>query len=259
MAASKKHNLSKFVGFTYIRPTGSQSSWKELASARATIATIDTTAQTVDVVCDTRGSVFKWVIPEAMIRLTFLENASTSVLSLLFGLLETAQAAWTKTITAEKYTFGSDDKIVLPHYSNDGNWVTITGVDSFTLTNDYLVAVSDNETTITRVWGGAIPAGATVAVTWSVEVNASESTSMTSEFTVKAEFEVMVIAKVTKNGVDYRRTVKLDPVTLESTYNLEFLDVVKSGDINWASVEFKLSEGWKFDMYDEIITEAISG
>ncbi len=265
MSAKNKQNLSKFVGFTYIRPAWSQGAWFELASARATVATIDTTAQNVDVLCDTRGSVFKGTIPEAMIALTFLENADTTALALLFWLTETAQVAGAKTITNELFTFGDDDKLVLPYYSNDWLWVTALvvkdsdGTPTFALTTDYTVSVANNETTITRVWWGTIAAWATVQVSWSVNVNASESTSLTSEFTVKPEFEVMIKATVTKNSVDYVRTVKINPATLESTYTLDFLDVVKAGDITGASVEFKLSEGGTFDMYDEIITETIAG
>lgn len=265
MSAKKKHNLSKFVGFTYIRMSGAQGWWFELASARATVATIDTTAQSVDVVCDTRWSVFKGVIPEALVGLTFLENADTTALAKLFGLTETTQAAGTKSLSDESFTFGTDDKIVLPYYSNDDNGLTTpvvkdsTWVTTYVLDTDYSVTVVDNETTITRLWGGAITEGENVLVSGDVEVNASEKVSMVSEFTLKEEFEVMIIAKITTDGVDYRRTIKLDPATLESTYALEFLDVVKAGDINWASVEFKLSEWGTFEMYDEIITDAISG
>ena len=225
MSANKKHNLSKFVGFTYIRKSGANSAWFELASARATVATVDTTAQNVDVVCDTRWSVFKWVIPEALIWLTFLENADTTALSKLFGLTETAIAAWTQTLTDELFTFGADDKLVLPYYSNDGLWITGITLNDSTWTPianvadaDFTFAVSDNETTITRVPTGIINAWDTVQVSGSVEVNWSESVSMTSEFTVKEEFEVMVIAKITTAWVDYRRTIKLDPATLESTF-----------------------------------------
>lgn len=259
MAAKNKHNLSKFVGFTYFRPAWSHGAWNELASARGTVATLDTTAQNVDVVCDTRWSVFKWVIPEAMINLTFLENAATWVLSKLFGLVETAQAAGSKSLTAEKFTFGSDDKIVLPHYSNDGNGVDITALDSYTEDTDFSVEVADNVTTITRIPAGAIAAWAEVSVTGTVNVNASQSTELISQFAVKPEFEIMIEAKVVKSGVTYRRIICLDPATLESTYNIEFLDAVKAGDINGTSAEFKLSEGGKFRMYDEIITDEISG
>lgn len=259
MAAKNKQNLSKFVGFTYFRNARSQWAWHELASARATVATLDTTAQSVDVVCDTRWSVFKWVIPEAMVSLTFLENADTWILSKLFGISETAQAAGSKTITSESFTFGPDDKIVLPYYSNDWSWVTVSSIVWYTLTDDYLVTVSDNETTITRVPAWDISEGATVQITWSVTVNASQSTEIVSQFMVKPEFEVMIVAKVTRDGKDYRRIVSLNPATLESTYNLDFLDAVKAGDINGTTAEFKLSEGGKFKMYDEIITEEISG
>jgi len=265
MSAKNKHNLSKFVGFTYFRKAWQNWSWLELASARATVATIDTTAQNVDVVCDTRWSVFKGTIPEAMIALTFLENASTWVLSALFWLTQTAQAAWSKTITNELNTFWDDEKIVLNHYSNDWLWVwslvvkSSDWVTTYALTDDYTVSVVDNETTITRVWTWDIAENATVSISWTVTVNASESISMTSEFTLKQEFEIKIVAKVEKNSKTYRRIVKLNPATLDSTYALEFLDVVKNWDINWASVEFKLSEGWKFEMYDEIITDEISG
>lgn len=265
MSAKNKHNLSKFVGFTYFRKAGQNGSWLELASARATVATIDTTAQNVDVVCDTRWSVFKWTIPEAMIALTFLENANTWVLSALFWLTQTAQAAWAKTITDELNVFGNDDKIVLNHYSNDWAWVSSIVVKSsdwlttYTLTTDYTVSVVDNETTITRVWGWTITANEAVLVSWTVNVNASESISMVSEFTLKQEFEIKIVARIEKDWKTYRRVVSLNPATLDSTYALEFLDVVKNWDINWASVEFKLSEGWAFKMYDEIITDEISG
>lgn len=265
MAAKQKHSLSKFVGFTYIRSASSQGAWMELASARATTASIDTTAQNVDVVCDTRGSVFKGTIPEAMISLTFLENADTAMLAKLFGLEQTAQTAGAKTITNEKYTFDENDKIVINHYSNNGSGLTTPVVKSadlvttYTVADDYTVTVTDNETTITRVALGDIPEGATIAVSGSITVNASESVSLTSEFTLKQEFEIMIVAKVVKDNKDYRREVRLNPATLESTYALEFLDVVKAGDINGATVEFKLSEGGTFEMYDEIITDAISG
>lgn len=265
MGAKAKHSLSKFVGFTYFRKAGTAGAWLELASARATVATIDTTAQNVDVVCDTRGSVFKGTIPEAMVSLTFLENADTTILSKLFGLTQIAQAGGAKTITNELYTFSADDKVVLDHYSNDGLGLTspvvksADGVTTYTVSTDYTIAVSNNETTITRVTGGTIPAGATISVSGSVTVNAAESISMTSQFTLKEEFEIMIMAKVTVSDKDYRRIVRLNPATLESTYALEFLDVVKGGDINGATVEFKLSEGGTFEMYDEIITDAISG
>ncbi len=265
MGAKSKHSLSKFVGFTYFRKAGAAGAWMELASARGTVASLDTTAQKVDVVTDTRGSIFKGTIPEAMVSLTFLENADTTVLSKLFGLNQTAQAAGAKTITSELYTFGEDDKIVLDNFSNDGAGVTITtlksadGVTTFLATDDYTVAVADNQTTITRVALGDIAEGATIAITGTVNVNASESVSITSEFMLKQEFEVMIKATVVVDGVDYLRIIKLNPATLESTYAIEFLDVVKAGDIKGASVDFKLSEGGTFSMYDEIITDAISG
>ncbi len=265
MAAKAKHSLSKFVGFTYFRKAGTHGAWKELASARATVANIDTTAQNVDVLCDTRGSVFKGTIPEATISLTFLENADTEVLADLFGLTQTAQASGAKTVTNELYTFGSDDKVILDHFSNTGLGLTspviksADGVTTYTVTDDYLVTVSDNVTTISRVALGDIPEDATISVSGSILVNASESVVLTSEFVLKQEFEVMIEAKVAYDSKDYRRTVKLNPATIESTYALEFLDVVKAGDINGATVEFKLSEGGTFKMYDEIITDAISG
>lgn len=265
MSAKNKHSLSKFVGFTYFRKAGSNGAWLELASARGTAASIDTTKQNVDVVCDTRGSIFKGTIPEAMISLTFLENADTTIMSKLFGLTQTAQTAGAKTITSELYTFDEDGKIVLDNFSNDGAGVTITsiksadGLTTYAVTDDYLRTVSNNETTISRVALGDIQEGATVAITGTVNVNASESVSLTSEFMLKQEFDVMVVSKVTSEGKDYRRIIKLTPATLESTYALEFLDVVKAGDITGATVDFKLSEGGTFKMYDEIITDAISG
>lgn len=229
------------------------------------MATIDTTAQNVDVVCDTRGSVFKGTIPEAMISLTFLENADTTILSKLFGLTQTAQASGPKTITNEMYTFGDEDLVVLDHYSSDNLGLTTPVIKSgdlgttYTVVDDYTISVVDNVTTITRVALGDIPDNGTIAVSGSVNVNASESISLVSEFTLKQEFEVKIVAVVAYEGDDYRRTVTLNPATLESTYALEFLDVVKAGDINGATVEFKLSEGGDFVMYDEIITDAISG
>ena len=71
MAAKNKASLTKFVWIPFIRTSGSQWAWFELASARWVAATINTTNQTVDVVCDTRDSVFQWYIPEASISLTF--------------------------------------------------------------------------------------------------------------------------------------------------------------------------------------------
>ena len=258
MSAKNSANLTKFVGVPYIRKAGSQWDWYELASARGVVANLNSSNQTVDIISDTRGSAFKWFIPEASISLTFIENGDTEVIGMLFWLTELWQAAGAKTITDQAYTFGWDT-LVLDDYASDTNWVTSIVVKSadgnttYSETTDYTVAVNGKVTTITRVWSWSITSWESVLVSGSVNVNESKSISLTSQFSVKDEFEVKIEAYTDDDSKV--RTIKLNPATLESDYTVEFLDVVKAWDITGASLEFKLSEGGEFNIYDEILSE----
>ncbi len=261
MAAKDKSNLSKFIGVPYIRKAGTNGGWYELASARGVTAVINTTNQTVDVVCDTRGSVFKGYIPEASVSLSFLENCDTQALKKLFGLSVTSSAGGSVTITDEQNIFDSDDMITLSHYSNDGSGVTSVVVKSsdgsttYVADTDYTVTVKNNMTCIERIDGWAITAEATVLVSGTVNKWASEEVEITSEFTVKDEFEVMIYAEITNGSNTNHKIITMSPATLEADYNMEFLDVVKAGNIEGASLTFQLSEGGSLKFLDTHLSE----
>lgn len=262
MSAKDKSNLSKFIGVPYIRKSGSNGAWFELASARWVTAALDTTKKKVDVLCDTRWSVFKGTIPEGMITLTFLENCDTVALSKLFGLTENSVTAWAKTFPLTTFKF-EWDYIELPFYSNDWLWCTSivvkdsTWATTYVLDTDYTITVSWNKTIIAiKSWGG-ITANDSVQVSWGYNSNAYTDVELTSKFSVLPEFDVKIEAEIDwDSGKKEYRVITMDPCTLDSVYNMEFLDVVKAGNIQWASLTFTLSEWGKFKYHDEHLVEA---
>ncbi len=258
MSAKNPNNLSKFIGVTYIRKADTDWEFVELASARATISSIDTQAKSVDVITDTRWSVIQWDIPVNKIDLSFLENASADALSLLLWVDKVSVAWWAIALVDVPQTFSSADKIELNYQSNDNLWVTSVAVKSsdwvttYVLDTDYSLALANNRTVITNL-GAWIASWATVAVSWSYNANASEQVTIESKYRNKDVFEVKIEAIDESTWTNHYRVVTLDQAVLSSVYNLEFLDVVKAGDINGTQATFEWLEWASLTYKDEIL------
>ena len=249
MGAKNKANLTAFVWTTYYRKASWTGSLIELASARGTIYETDVT-NVVDVSSDTRWTAVKWVTPVSSISLTFLENASAEVLSDLLWETKVSNAGWATAVFPRTITLDIDDTYSFPELSNDALGVTGLVVKDSTETTtyvedtDYSVTIVDDFTILTRLWGGAITVEQELHFTaGTVNINSNEEVTVNNSFTTIDEFEIVIKAKITNEAWETKfRTVTWTPATLNSTYQMEFIDFVKNGDINGASVKFDISE-----------------
>jgi len=257
MAANNPNYLSKFIGVTYFRNANTDWKFIQLASARATVSSIDTQAKSVDVVTDTNWSVIQWDIPVNKIDLQFLENASVETMSKLFWVNKVATASWSIALVNVAQTFSAEDEIELDYQSNDDLWVTTVVVKSSDLVTtyvedtDYSVLTTDNRTVITNLWAW-IDSWATVAVSWTYNANQSESLEVQAIYRDKVVFEVKIQAVTKTTGTNQYRTVRLDKAVLSSVYNLEFLNVVQAWDITGTQATFEWLE-WSSLFYDNEI------
>lgn len=257
--ASNINNVSTEVWLIFMRKSGTDWEYVEVPSTSNANITLDNTGA-IDIKSESRGTAVKVTQNKANVSFDLTENAGLSFISKLYGLTKASTVAGAKTITDRVMVFGEDDIIEFKEISNDSNGVTtITMKDSdwVAITNtadaDFTTEVIWNITRITRVDTGAITAGDTVLVSGSVNLNAQETAEYNASYVSLEKFDMRVAVEVIEAGVAKYRLKELNPVRLNSTYVLPFLNAVTAGGAQNTSLQFDLDEEGKITMVEELL------
>lgn len=263
MAAINEKELAKYIGILEIAPISNPTAFERVASVRGLQASYDVTANLVEINADDTGTVYKASIPEANLTCTFLETFNLELLTTLFGATVTSGAGTlvsgaTQTITGSTWT--ELQFIELEGQNASGAAPTINSV---TASVSGLMA-ADNDYFLTKntegKWGISISTTgtATVALTEDVVVDydytpaANKSTSLSG-----SQIEIpRLVAKITATDPDdatKERTITIDDASINSAYNMDFLDVVENGDINGTDLTITGNKGCTMSILDEII------
>lgn len=249
-----KNLFPTIVGKLRIREAGKNGEFFELSCATNVKSTINTSENVERLTCGD-GDEVVFEKPSFQISATVIKTKNPDLLGKLLDLDVANISAGAKVITNEANTF-VDDVIELTHRSNDANGVTTlvvksapTGGTTYTATTDYTFAVVDGITKITRVSGGTIPVDATVYISGSVNQNLAKEIELYAKQRTKKQFEVEVFGK--KDGTSQFTTVRGNPMTLDSEYILEMLDVFRDGVPQGSELTFINTDGAKLFMRDE--------
>ncbi len=264
MAAINPNALWKFVGILEIRTAGSSDTWTRLPSIRGLISSIDTTAESVEIVADDTGTVFRWYIPEVTIEAELLEDMDRDLIDLLFDWTPTDVAGSATPVTGEVIQAwavvvwkGTVYNIINKNWDNsvvssvvvDDNWTPLT------LNTDYTLNV-DTDWSVTGTIGTSYITFLTdTGWVWDVDVdysytpNASEQTILNISFAENPNFEV----RITATDDAKNRIITISSAAFEWVYGMSFLDVVEAGDITGATLNFSGNKAATFTYYDEIL------
>ena len=260
MPAIKEKELPKFVGILEVRTAGDTGPFTRLACVRGLVATVDTSANTVEVNADDCGTVFSGNRPWITIEAELLEDMGVDTVELLLGGLNRTDVAGTIVAGASQVvtsgSWGYNDPFVIENQNGDGTQLTINsvtgGTDGALVANtDYFVWKNSNwDTIITVIDSTTVTTESqTITVNYDYTPNASEQIEVNSSFTENALFEVKITA--TDNGKN--RTINLTPARFEAPYNMNFLDVVEAGDITGATLTFIWEKDSKLTYKNEIL------
>lgn len=250
--------LPKFVGILEVRPAWSTGVFTRLACVRWLVATVDTSANTVEVNADDCGTVFSGNRPAITIEAELLEDMGTDTIELLLGWLNRVDVAGTPTaITGEALGTGWVvwTPIKLANKNGDDTIVASIVIDADAVA---LVAWTDYNTYVGDGINGDLGYTYIVPLTvqtgvldadYSYTPNASEQVEIDSSFTENSLFEVKITAS--NDGKD--RTINLTPARFEAPYNMNFLDVVEAGDITGATLTFIGEKDSKLTYKNDII------
>jgi len=258
--------LPKFVGILEIRTAGSTWPFTRLACVRGLVATVDTSANTVEVNADDCGTVFSGNRPWITIEAELLEDMGVDTIELLLGWLNRTNVAGTPvSITGEVIQAGA---VVVPkgtvYNVVNKNWANTVvssividdNVTPLVLNTNYTVNVDTNGSVTGRIGTTYITfltatswLGIGVNIDYSYTPNASEQVEIDSSFTENALFEV----KITATNDSKDRIITLTPARFEAPYNMNFLDVVEAGDITGATLTFIWEKDSKLTYKNEII------
>lgn len=262
MAAINSNALSKFVGLLYVAPYATPASLTRIASVRGLVSNFDNTTNSVDILADDTGSVFKGFTPEARIEGSFLENVDRDLMKLLLGgtssnVAGSLVSGATQTITGP-FTPNSFYKI--ENQNGDGSAPTINsvtgGTDSaLTADDDYHLVVNDNgEYGIvlnTVAGGGTITTlSQDVVIDYDYTPNAREDLTFSIDFQESPRLYVKIVATDDDSNT---RTIIMDDASFEGTYGIEFLDVVEAGDLAGTSFVFKANKGSNYTIQNGIL------
>jgi len=258
MSAENPNNLPKFVGILEVRPAWSSDPYTRLACVRWLVATVDTSANTVEVNADDCWTVFSWNRPGITIEAELLEDMGVDTVELLLGWLNRTDVAWTPvSVTGEALWTGWVvwQPIKLANKNGDNTIVTSIVIDAdatpLVLNTDYNTYVWDGQNgDLGYTYIVPITAQAGVLdADYDYTPNASEQIEVDSSFTENALFDVKITA--TENGKD--RIITLTPARFEAPYNMNFLDVVEAGDLTGATLSFIWEKDSKLTYKNEII------
>lgn len=265
MPAINPNELPKFVGILEVRPAGDTGPFTRLACVRGLVATVDTSANTVEVNADDCGTVFSGNRPWISIEAELLEDMGVGTVELLLGGLNRTDVAGTPVpVLGEVIQAGAvvvDKGTVYPiiNKSGDNSVVTSVVVDDngtpLVLATDYTINV-DTDGSVTGTIGTSYITFLTdtggvgdVDIDYTYTPNSSEQIEVDSSFTENALFEVKITA--TEAGKD--RIISLTPARFEAPYNMNFLDVVEAGDITGATLTFVWEKDSKLTYKNEIL------
>lgn len=258
MPAINPNELPKFVGILEVRTAGTTDPFTRLACVRGLVATIDTSANTVEVNADDCGTVFSGNRPWITIEAELLEDMGVDTVELLLNGINRTDVAGTPTgVTGEALGTGwtVGQPIKLANKNGDDTEVASIVIDAdstpLVLNTDYEVYVADGtngDLGFTYITPKTAQAGVLDA-DYTYTPNASEQIEVDSSFTENALFEVKITA--TSDGKD--RTISLTPARFEAPYNMNFLDVVEAGDITGATLSFIGEKDSKLTYNNEII------
>lgn len=252
-------NLNLFPTIVWnarIREASSNGVFFDLSCAVNIKTTIDTT-EIKEITCWNGESVIMEK-PKANITMKISKSKNPDLLWQLYNLAVTSVTSWAKTITNSPQTFSSNDKIEMLERSSDALGITtitvksaITGWTTYSLTTDYTVSIVDWKTTITRVTGGTIPSGATVYISWTYNTSAYKELEIKRKQRTKKQFSLEIFWQ-DETTLKYT-SIYASPVTLNSTYLLEMIDMFRDWDIAGAELTFELMDMWSLKLRDENI------
>jgi len=258
MAALNPNSLWKFKWEFYLRKEWTNDTFNRLSSVRALVANIDNTANQVEVSADDTWVVFKWYTPTAEIAFEFLENADRDVLNMLFWWASYDVLNTPVSVSNEEVVLNSSVLSELAKSNWDKSKVSSIVVKNSALSttyvewDDYEVVVHNWITSLVLIDWWAITSWNTVKVSYSYTANTSEKVEISLDFTEKQNFECKIVAKNPTNE-NQVRIIHLSSATFDSTYSINFLNVVKAWDITWATMSFKWNEWSVLTFENQII------
>jgi len=113
--------LPTLIGTVYLREAWTNWAYTKIDCARWVQTTLDTADKTVRIECDSQ-TLATLEEPKVQMAFTIIRTKSVPMLANLFGITNTAIAAWAITITDESNVFDTSDKIELTQRSNDNVW-----------------------------------------------------------------------------------------------------------------------------------------
>lgn len=255
--AKNINDVSTEVGIIFMRKSWTDWEYVEVPSTSNVNLVFDPT-NIVDLKSESRGTALKVKQDTANVTFDLMENAGMTFIADILGLTKTATTAWAKTITNRLMTF-ADWVIEFKEISNDGLGVTAVvvksadGVTTYVSGTDYDVVKTWNITRIVVDPTGALEDDSVVSVSWTVNLNAQEAATFTANYAALAEFDMRIAFEKMVGWVAKYRMYQLNPVTLNSTYTLPFLNAVEAGSAQVTSLQFDLSEQGTIEMINEVI------
>ncbi len=254
--AKNEYNVSTEVGVAFIRKSWTDGEYVEIPSTSNVNINFDPT-NIVEIKSESRGTLKKVKQDQANVTFDLAENAWLTFMSDILWITKTSTAAWAKTITDRAMTF-ADWVIEFKEISND--WLGVTSIlvkhsvggTAYELGTDYEIELIGNITRIKKL-GAGIPVWATVYVSGSVNLNAQESAQFVADYATLSEFDLRVAFEKIVDWAPKYRIYDLDPVTLNSTYVLPFLNAVEAGGAQNTSLQFDLNEWGTIDIINELI------